>query len=223
MKTSTTLIALSLIASLTFSAPTQPNASGGTPEATASIETASLSHGPREIPAAHQPWFADYPETTDIDNVRVYASDADRVREVQDAVALFAEAGLALPYLEVWTHDDLSGCRLSLEDDTPPAAVYFQRGGIDTVFQCGASFTLLHELAHAHDVNFLSDEDRAEFLSIRDADSWRHEKWARAAGEHFADVVAWGVSGGSVRPSRTFPNDNASLEAAFELAAGFVG
>jgi hypothetical protein len=221
MKTSTTLIALSLIASLTFSARTQPSSGGGTPEATASLETASLSHGPREIPANRQPWFADYPLTIDIDNVRIYASDPARVLEVQDAIVLFAAAGLELPYLEIWTHDDLSGCRLTVEDDTPPAGVYFQRGGVDTIFLCGTSFTLLHELAHAHDVNFLSDKDRDEFLAIRDADSWQNEKWARAAGEHFADVVAWGISGGTVRPSRTFPNDNASLDKAFELAAGF--
>ena len=49
-----------------------------------------------------------------------------------------------------------------------------------------------HEFAHVHDNKLLTDVERDEFLAIREADSWRNEQWHRAAGEHFADVVAWG-------------------------------
>lgn len=222
MKALTTLIALTIIiVSTMFPAPTASGAGGEALEAAASTKPESLSHGPREIPAQLNPWFADYPLTIDVDGARIFASDPSRVTEAQNVLAGFAEAGIELPNLEIWTHDDLSGCRLSVEDDTPPAGVYFQRAGVDTIFQCGATFTLVHELAHAHDNNFLTDSDRDEFLSVRDADSWRNERWARAAGEHFADVVAWGLLDGTVRPSRTFPNDNDSLDAAFELAISF--
>ncbi len=41
---------------------------------------------------------------------------------------------------------------------------------------------------------------------------------AASAGEHFADVVAWDLTRGEVRPSRSFPNDDKSLEQAFGLA-----
>jgi len=222
MKALTTFIALSIIAiSITFPAPTQITSGGDAPQAVASLEPETLSHRSREIPAQRRPWFADYPLTIDVGTNRIYASDPDRVREVQDVLGRFAGAGIDLPDLEIWTHDDLSGCRLSVEDDTPPAGVYFQRAGVDTVFLCGTTFTLIHELAHSHDNNFLTDAERNEFLSIRDADSWRNGTWSRAAGEHFADVVAWGLMNGEVRPSRTMPNDNASLDDAFELAMSF--
>lgn len=223
MKALTTLIALSItVISITFFSQRPPSSGGESPGVVAaSTEPEALSHGSQETPVRLRAWFADYPLTTDVGTARVYASDPDRVREARDVIARFAEAGLELPEMEIWTHDALSGCRLVIEDDTPPAGVYFQRAGADIVFQCGATFTLIHELAHVHDNNFLTDSERDEFLALRDADSWHNETWARSAGEHFADVVAWGLSDGQVRPTRTFPNDNASLDAAFELAMTF--
>lgn len=186
---------------------------------------AAPSSGPVPDPGptlTTRPWLADYPHTSDIAGARVYAADPRRVQDVAWALEQFENAGLELPFVEVWAHEDLSGCRLSLEDDTPPAGVYFQRAGVDTVFWCGTRFTLLHELAHVHDTNFLTGDQRDRFTAIRDADAWRHETWNRAAGEHFADVVAWGLHGGTIRPSRTFPNDNVSLETAFELVMSFA-
>ena len=38
-----------------------------------------------------------------------------------------------------------------------------------------------------------------------------------------AVVVAWGLSGGDVRPSRSFPNDDTSLVQAFDLALSMAG
>ena len=169
-----------------------------------------------------RPWHADYPHTTDIAGARVYASDPQQLLDVAWALDRLENAGLAMPGVEVWAHDDLSGCRRSVEDDTPPVGVYFQRDGVDTVFWCGTRFTLLHELAHVHDNNFLTPDQRTRFLAIRQADAWRHETWNRAAGEHFADVVAWGLHDRTIRPSRTLPNDDASLEEAFELAVSFA-
>lgn len=227
MKALTTFLALTIFTiSISFPAPRapEPQLGGGTPSA-ASLESDPLSHGisqaTEEIPARLQPWYADYPETTDLDGARVYASHPDQVAEARTALDLFDVAGIELPYVEIWSHDSLSGCRLDPADDSPPAGVYFQRNGVDIVFQCGVLFTLLHELAHAHDVNFLHEDERQRFLRIRKAESWRHENWPSAAGEHFADVLAWGLTGGEVRPSRTLPNDNASLDKAFSMALGF--
>ena len=67
----------------------------------------------------------------------------------------------------------------------------------------------------------LDEGDRERFLSIRQADAWSGVKWNRAGGEHLADVLAWGLGGGRVRPSRTFPNDDAGLAAAYEMAMSF--
>jgi hypothetical protein len=218
MKALTTLMALfTILALASFNEAPALNTPGSSDSAVSAPPEAP-DKPDRPIPDSARPWFADYPLTTDIDGARVYASDQGRIEDVAWALAQFAAAGIELPHVEVWTHADVTGCRFSLENDALFAGVFVQRRGVDTVYLCGTRFTMLHELAHVHDNNYLSDAERNEFLAIRDADSWRNNNWNRAAGEHFADVMAWGLTGGEVRPSRSFPNDDASLQHAFDLA-----
>lgn len=223
MKALTALMALFSILSLASidEAPAFTNA--GSPEPVVSARLAALAAPTRVIPDSARPWFADYPLTTEFEGARVYASEHRRIEDVQWALGQFAAAGIELPTVEVWTHADVTGCRFSLENEALFAGLYIQRNGVDTVFLCGTRFTMLHELAHVHDNNFLTDAERDEFLAIREADSWRNEQWQRAAGEHFADVMAWGLTDGEVRPSRSFPNDDTSLEQAFDLALSMAG
>jgi hypothetical protein len=222
MKALTTLMAIVSFLALTSFNEAETSPGLGSPQSVAPARLDAISAPTRPLPASAQPWFADYPLTTEMDGARVYASDQKRIDQVQWALDQFAAAGIALPHLEVWTHADTSGCRFSLENEALFAGLYLQRGGVDTVYLCGTEFTLLHELTHVHDNNYLTDAERDQFLAIREADSWRNENWQRAAGEHFADVVAWGLTGGEVRPSRTFPNDDKSLEQAFDLALGLT-
>jgi hypothetical protein len=88
------------------------------------------------------------------------------------------------------------------------------------VYSCGTRFTLLHELGHVFAYEHLTDEDRAAFVATRKADAWRADQWSRSGSEHAADIIAWGLHPEHVRPSRTLPNDDASLTEAFVLLTG---
>ena len=48
-------------------------------------------------------------------------------------------------------------------------------------------------------------------METRRATAWSGVEWRVAGGEHAADVIAWALLNGEVRPSRTLPNDDASL------------
>lgn len=173
---------------------------------------------PQPAPDRLRAWYADYPAATDIDGARVYADGPDAVAEVQWALDRFEHAGLALPHVEVWLHDDLSGCRSS--DGSLVVGYTTERAGRRIVLSCGTRFTLLHELGHVFVYEHLSDADRDAFTSTREADAWRADEWSRSGSEHAADVIAWGLHPGHVRPSRTLPNDDASLTEAFVLLTG---
>ncbi len=148
--------------------------------------------------------------------VVVFADTEAQVADVRFAVARFAEYGLELTEVEVRYFSD--GDRCTSADGRTRAGYLAFGNGSYVVYNCGTVFTLLHELAHVWDVQSLDDETREAFLAARGLDSWTHEEWAHAGGEHFADVLAWGLQDGNVRPSRTTPNDDESLSQAFEIA-----
>ncbi|MFQ5555044.1 MAG: hypothetical protein ACE5GC_06710 [Acidimicrobiia bacterium] len=217
-------IALAILALLPITAPATESGAEttgtGSPETIAVASSAIEVHQPRETPDRHDPWAADYPATTTVEGHLVYAESHRQVELVETALSRFSEAGLALPRIEFWMHDTTAGC---VSNDGGLRAGYLINRNGWTIFQCGTEFTLLHELAHVWDNHELADDERDAFLSVRKADAWSGVKWNRAGGEHLADVVAWGLTGGAVRPSRTLPNDDASLAAAYELALTFAG
>jgi hypothetical protein len=173
---------------------------------------------PAATPHHASPWLADYPATTDIEGGRIYAQRSAQVDDVRLALERFAAAGLELPLVEFWIHHDLIGCDTG--DGAPPVGFTTDRGGRHIIYSCGTHFTLLHELGHVYANGHLTDEARDAFVTMRDADAWRADTWARSASEHVADIIAWGLHPHHVRPSRTLPNDDASLEAAFVFATG---
>ena len=224
-RTAIAILSLATITVPTFSGGAE-TAALGSPEisiettSTTMPEPATVLEQPREILDSQRPWFADYPATTDVAGNRVFAQTEDQVAQVQRALDVYASVGLDLPHIEFWTHDTTAGC---MADDGGLRAGYLLRGRETwTIFMCGSDFTLLHELGHVWDNQAMTDDKRAEFLTLRKADAWSGVEWSRAGGEHLADVLAWGLSGGEVRPSRTLPNDDASLAEAFETATGFA-
>lgn len=175
---------------------------------------------PDRQPARIEAWYADFPATTDIAGGRVFAETPDQVQDARWALGRFAAAGLELPEVEFWMHADRVSCDPRRE--VPPVAFVMIRDGRSIVFSCGTRFTLLHELGHIFGAAHFDDAQRDAFTAMRDADGWRADEWARSADEHLADVIAWGLHPDHVRPSRTKPNDDASLAAAFEFATGTV-
>ena len=175
-----------------------------------------LTHTVRETSHAPDPRLADYPATTKVAGAMVYAQTADQVDDFVWALGRFAQAGIELPFVEAWLHAKRSGC------DGPERK---GRGGFTTwregrpvVFSCATRDTMLHELGHVLDRHVLTDDDRAAFMAARGVDRWQGVAWLRAGQEHYADVVAWGLSDQRWRHGRTEPNDPAALAAAFVLA-----
>ena len=108
-------------------------------------------------------------------------------------------------------HSDKHGCN-QLNGN------FVQIDGENIVHSCGNRWTLIHELAHAWDADTLDDETRHEFLHHQGLDSWHHETWNQAGGDHLASIVAWAFDG--AHPSRIGHYDDEHLAVAYELATG---
>jgi hypothetical protein len=127
------------------------------------------------------------------------------------ALAEMAAAGFAMPPVTIHIHSDKDGCNQL-------NGYFVQREGENIVHSCGNRWTLIHELAHAWDINTLDDETRHEFMHHQGLDSWHHESWSKDAGEHLASIVAWALDG--ARPSRIGYYDDEHLAEAYEMATG---
>ena len=215
MSTARTVIAIMFL----ISSVAPADSAGATPQrGFGTIQRSPLAEAAVMSPDRLQPWFADFPATADVPEGRIYAETRPQVADARWALERFAEAGLKLPSVEFWMHADRVSC--GPRKEVPPVAFTMFRDGQALVFSCGPRFALLHELGHVLGATTMSDSDKVAFAAIRDADAWRTDDWVRSADEHFADVVAWGLHPDHVRPSRTMPNDDASLAAAFVMATG---
>jgi hypothetical protein len=124
------------------------------------------------------------------------------------AYARFALVGLDLPDVEISFHEDTDSCR--------GAEGRYERSGSDArirvcipdqdsfAFQLKQRRTLVHELAHAWDDANLDDTDRAELLSVVDAESWYapESDWDQRGVERFAETIVWGLYDQLRRPTR---------------------
>lgn len=187
----------------------------GSPEAVESLQI--LSHeAARETPANRAPVMR---RPVVVDGATIDAETADQVALAVRALGRFESLGLELPEVEVRLFSDFSGCADPANPSRERSYLLIENGEY-TIFMCGPEFALLHELAHVWDHSQLTDAERARFLAKRGLEHWAGVEWARAGGEHLADVLAWGLQASNARPSRTKPNDDDSLREAFEVATG---
>lgn len=117
-------------------------------------------------------------------------------RQVLDwAMALFDEAGLDLPAIDVVGHDGNEPCGGG-------AGFHTGDGQRSTLHICGEhrrkfdEVLFLHELAHAWDVASLDDEHRAAFAELRGVEQWWDDgvhDWDERGAEHAAEIIAWGL------------------------------
>jgi hypothetical protein len=69
------------------------------------------------------------------------------------------------------------------------------------------------------DKNVLDDATRDKIMAQQCLDSWTHETWNQAGGEHLAaSIVAWAIEG--AHPTRIGHYDRDYLTAANELVTG---
>jgi hypothetical protein len=159
------------------------------------------------------------PPTQASPSFRFHDATSAQERIVRWAEGRFRLAGLALPPVEVYFHDDPAGCggnsgyyiwgRLDLcagEDDTP-----YVRG------------TIVHELSHAWlDLN-VSVKTRSEFQRVRGLASWNDYRrpWGLRGCEQAAEVITWFLGPG-LTPLIPGHPDEADLDAGYRVLTGRV-
>jgi hypothetical protein len=171
--------------------------SGPTREASASPITAAIS--------------------IELDGATVYAENEAQIDTVEWSLQRYADYGLELPHVTIEmrsigkcpTHDgrQLSGS-LAVVD------------GEYRIKVCGERRTLLHELGHVWDKHNMTDDARSAYMELRGLDSWRHDVWHLAAGEHVAETMTWALDSIYLPPSRIANNSTAELAAGYELLTG---
>jgi hypothetical protein len=145
-----------------------------------------------------------------------------QVAMVEWGIALFDEAGLTLPPIEVHGHRGTETC-----GGRPGLHRWIDgRSRIDLCTRFSRSsqeLLVLHELAHAWDRVSLTPARREAFLELRGLTDWRHEDldhWADLGAEHAAEIVMWGLADRPVRVVRIDGGSCAELLAGYRLLTG---
>lgn len=176
--------------------------------------TVALSTNARPLPVAAEPTVDDVraPEAT----IVIEAATPELEAMTRAALEAMQGDGMTLPAVLIRLHDSAEPCRRP--DGSARAGVTSISDAGYVVDSCGTVATLVHELAHVWEHATLDDDTRARFLELRGLESWTHDAWSKAGGEHFASIVAWGVTG--VYPSRIGVDDLESLAVAYHLVTG---
>jgi hypothetical protein len=209
-RTLITLLTLALAAPAAVPGSQHPTAALESPRRRPSIIQALSPDEPTDTVPERPVSPAGLPVMLEIGETIVQAEQASQVDGVAAALAAFEAAGLELPavFVHVWSPETCpivrAGSMGVLSDGTYRIRV------------CAYGRTILHELAHVWDRVALTDETRKRYLSTRGLESWRHEEWHLAGGEHAAETITWALDGTYWPPSRI---DGNSCE---ELAEGYA-
>ncbi len=149
------------------------------------------------------------------DVVVVKTGTASQRASVEWAIGRFSDAGMVLPRIIVeFPGRDLSGC------DGAPGRSYLDQSPIVIKMCWNDRFILLHEFAHVWEANNVFASKHRPFMAIRlNVESWasRDVEWELRGREHAANVIAWGLLVDPISVSDTYPNDPASMTAAFKI------
>ena len=108
---------------------------------------------------------------------------------IEWAVERYAEAGLPLPPLEIHVHDDRADC-------DGERGVYKWNDELNRIDMCvDTMFVLLHEIAHAWEVRYATDEARDAFGQSLGLEVWRSNdvEWGDRASERAANTIAFAL------------------------------
>lgn len=209
-RTGATLILAILTLSLAAPAAQPAVATGGSAR-TGVLESGTRSARPTvQIPDLVLPPSAELPGAT------VYAETSEQIELVERALAAFAAAGLGLPDVIIHLHGDRAKCAGSSGE--PSNGYYTTRGDEHIVHTCGSPSVLYHELGHVWDNHTLDDETRTAIMAQRGLDSWSHEVWKLACGEHLASTIAWALEGSYPHAIGYFTLEG--LDTTYQLATG---
>ncbi len=148
----------------------------------------------------------------------IHAETDEQRRTAEWALAEMEAAGLHLPAVTIHMHSDRSDCGTRPGEESN--GYYTHTATEHIIHSCGSPWVLVHELAHLWDKTALDDETRQEIIQHQGLESWNHEQWDKAGGEHLASIIAWAIEG--THPRRIGYYDRDHLAAAYTMATGSV-
>jgi len=203
-------IATTLVLSAAVSTAQPVAASGG------SARSSGLETGTRSSRPTVQVSDLALPPSAELPGATVFAENGEQVALVEEALARFAAAGFDLPHVTIHLHADRSKCAGS--SGVPSNGYYTTRGDENIVHTCGSPAVLYHELGHVWDKHALDDKTRNAIMEQRGLESWSHEVWKQACGEHLASIIAWALEGSYPHAIGYFTLEG--LDATYRLATG---
>ncbi|MCP3994600.1 MAG: DUF3387 domain-containing protein [bacterium] len=187
---------------------TRPIATGRGLASSPPLQERAISHGPiLQAPATpSQP-----------DRVTSIHAETQQQRDTAEwALDAMTAAGFDLPPVTIYMHTDRHDC--SNEPGGESSGYFTQYLGENIIHSCGSPWVLIHELAHVWDKTRLDGATRELILEHQELDSWNHEIWNQAGGEHLASIIAWAIEG--THPSSIGYYDRNHLAEAYRLATG---
>jgi hypothetical protein len=121
---------------------------------------------------------------------RIIGAAPDARVRIGWAIQRFAEAGLTLPNLVVRSHPSDTPCRGN-------EGIYRRGERLDIIELCSeATAVVLHELAHAWESHFATDDARQAFLAAVGLDHWAGDDvpYAERGVEASAQAIAWALA-----------------------------
>ena len=149
--------------------------------------------------------------------ILVHDGTAARVALLRWGIGRYERAGLRLPPLQVYFHDDMSGCR--------DLVGYYLAQRIDLCVDelddVTARDTLLHEMGHSWVEQNMSETERERFMQLRGLPTWssQEEFWPFRGWEQAPEIIAWGL-GERVLTPKIPDHSPRELRFAFELLTG---
>ena len=149
--------------------------------------------------------------------IRVHDATPSEVAMVRWAVGRYRNAHLELPSLDIYFHDDVSGCRGGIG--------FYARDRIDMcpglVLNLVPRHDMLHEMAHAWSFHSLTTNTQEAFMRLRGLSTWNSadQPWDLRGFEQTAEIVAWAIGDGVITPSIP-DNDDQTLVADYEHLTG---
>ena len=138
------------------------------------------------------------------------------------AVDLFDEAGLQLPPVVIRRFHDKAGCA----GNDGLYRLDTGHGEVDICTTDGPAWQehlIIHELAHAWSLRYLTPTHKAMFKQLRGWKYWldyKHADWKDNGAEQAAEIIVWGLSDHAVPVMRIDHHSCAELRAGYVALTG---
>ncbi len=130
-----------------------------------------------------------------LDPAGIRGADAEMEEQILEAMELYAEAGLELPPLRIYVHDNNEPCLGHM-------GLFGKDGDTQRIDICEwDQRVVVHELAHAWERHSVDEASRQDYLALTGLEVWNDHSVAHPARgiESAAEAIKWGLLGGPVQ------------------------